>query len=483
MAEYVRSSRGGTHLHFEGYRYKKNNAPTATCQRWRCVVSRCKGKASTASDCPEGGEVSTYGIHHHVPDPVDLELVKVDAALKTQAVNEPGTAPRRVLSEVMIGLSQEARGKIAPPRTLKRRVQRARTHEHAFPAAPGNIAALNIPDRFKDTSDGRRFLLIDTYPEGEDDSDDDEEMENERESRIIIFATDEGLDLMERNDSWFFDGTFKVAPRLFFQLFSIHVLAEGTVIPCVYALLQNKHQSTYERVFGILKNKRPNLNPSKLLSDFEKAAIVAFTSTFPDAEMSGCFFHLGQAVWRNVQDKGLRQRYIEDEQIRLYVKFLCALAFVPSESVPESFDTIQESEEFPDELEELYSYFELTYVGRALRQHRRRPRYPISFWNMRQRTEQNLPRTNNAIEGWHNGIQASLSNDKPSIWAFLEFLKKEENLQHVTIESVNAGNRISRESKKQIARNQRLQTILPTYNTRPLENFLRGIAYNIEINV
>ena len=53
--------------------------------------------------------------------------------------------------------------------------------------------------------------------------------------------------------SWFMDGTFKTAPELFFQLYTIHSCTANRVLPCVYALLPNKQQATYTIFFEILK--------------------------------------------------------------------------------------------------------------------------------------------------------------------------------------------------------------------------------------
>ena len=47
-------------------------------------------------------------------------------------------------------------------------------------------------------------------------------------------------------------------------------------------------------------------------------------------------------------------------------------------------------------------YFEDTYIGR-LRPggHRRAPLFDLALWNMYDQTIGDLPRTNNAVEGWH----------------------------------------------------------------------------------
>ncbi len=48
------------------------------------------------------------------------------------------------------------------------------------------------------------------------------------------------LDRLQRRKIWYGDGTFKLAPKLFCQIYSLHVEEFNNVIPCVYSLLPDK---------------------------------------------------------------------------------------------------------------------------------------------------------------------------------------------------------------------------------------------------
>jgi hypothetical protein len=43
--------------------------------------------------------------------------------------------------------------------------------------------------------------------------------------------------------------TFKTAPELFYQIYTIHALVDNNILPCVYALLPNKTEQTYYEMF------------------------------------------------------------------------------------------------------------------------------------------------------------------------------------------------------------------------------------------
>ena len=90
---------------------------------------------------------------------------------------------------------------------------------------------------------------------------------------------------------------------------------------------------------------------------------------------------------------------------------VCALAFVPYNDVINSFVTLCQEirNNFNADADDLLEYFEDTYIGR-FRQNapRRNPLFNINLWNIH-RTDQELPRTNNSVEGWHRSFQGHLS--------------------------------------------------------------------------
>jgi len=68
-------------------------------------------------------------------------------------------------------------------------------------------------------------------------------------NRIIMFGTEENLNILEEHRHWFMDGTFKVASRMFLHIFTIHALVDNSAVPLVYVLLQDKSQSSYTLAF------------------------------------------------------------------------------------------------------------------------------------------------------------------------------------------------------------------------------------------
>ena len=151
------------------------------------------------------------------------------------------------------------------------------------------------------------------------------------------------LHFLTANSNWMADGTFKMAPQLFFQLYTIHAIRDNLVFPCLCALLGRKNRRTYEEMWRLIKMYAPNLNPRFCILDFELAAKSAIISAFPHIEVRGCFFHLSQSIWRKIQDLGLKVTYTDDEDTRLYCRMLASLAFLPPEKITEHFEELQEN--------------------------------------------------------------------------------------------------------------------------------------------
>ena len=70
---------------------------------------------------------------------------------------------------------------------------------------------------------------------------------------MIVLATAENMEILAASDTLYMDGTFKSAPRIFSQLYSIHGVSYGRVVPLVYCLLADKSRATYYKMFRILK--------------------------------------------------------------------------------------------------------------------------------------------------------------------------------------------------------------------------------------
>ena len=101
------------------------------------------------------------------------------------------------------------------------------------------------------------------------------------------------------------DGTFKVVPEIFYQLYIIHSIYRHHVVPVVFALLRRKNAETYKRLINEILKFAPCWLPQSIMLDFEQACIKAYETSFPNVKLSGYYFHLRQNVHRKIQVKNL----------------------------------------------------------------------------------------------------------------------------------------------------------------------------------
>lgn len=178
-----------------------------------------------------------------------------------------------------------------------------------------------------------------------------------------LFATTQNLQTMKSCEQWFCDGTFSVTPPLFSQLYTVHGLLHGKVIPLVYALLPNKTAHIYRLTLNALKELQSDLNPKQIMIDFEVGFITACKKVFPKAEIKGCHFHYAQSIWRNIQAHGLQKAYRRDENCAHHLKMLISISFVPEKTVYTVYTALQQTPYFTDNtetLESLLEYYEET---------------------------------------------------------------------------------------------------------------------------
>ena len=448
------------------YVYQKDLANGV--ESWECEQRRkntCKAKVKMQYD----RIVGRVNEHSHAPNRTKVEVTKVRADMKRRAETTVD-APQRILSDGLAYASADAAVNLPPIENIRRAIRRNQSIV-GDPVNPRDRATLPvIPDEFQSTSTGDRFLL---YDSGVGDPE-----------RMVLFCTDQCLSLLEQSDHWFADGTFSVSPTIFFQLYTIHSICHGKVVPCVYALLPNKTAATYDRLFYQLSTHLNGHVPLDILFDFERAAMNSAMNTFDGLDIKGCFFHLSQNIWKRIQQNGCAALYENDANFSLLMRMIAAVAFVPVDDVPEAFYDIER--EIRDTydingVDVILDYFEDNYIGR---QRRGRPRdiamFPIEIWNMHHRTQDDLPRTNNHIEGWHRRFACNCDCCHPTVWKLVRAFQREENLVRAEVHQVLGGHPVIQKKKYQECA-ERVKRIVNNYPERRADmlGYLRAIAHNL----
>ena len=459
------TSKGRPTVIYRNFEYVKEIENVGGTVAWRCRsyqgAMKCRARLVTAGN----RVVSDRQPEHNHAGNVASALARKAVGDMKNRMTELTATPASSQAAVMSNLDHHVLMALPKRSTLTQALRRHRqkvtaTLSRPLPALPTDLS-FQVPDEFAD------LILYDSGPD---------------DNRIIIMGCPELLDGLARADLWLADGTFKVVPTLFFQLYSVHFeFGKGICPAAIYCLMTNKTVQTYERVLNELKRLIPLAAPGSILVDFERAAINAFTSAYPTASVRGCYFHLCQSVLRKVNDVGLKVQYETDNEVRGFIRCLPALAFVPPENVLEGFEILVET--MPqgfDHLDELVTYFEHTYVRG--RRHRGRgdnygpALFPVALWNQHTAGADGIARTTNSVEGWHHGLQSLFQCHHPTIWTFLTGIKCDLHQQKARfLQGVTGVEQVSK--RKYRVLDERVKRAVASYGQSELLTYLRSIAH------
>jgi hypothetical protein len=223
----------------------------------------------------------------------------------------------------------------------------------------------------------------------------------------------------------------------------------------------------------------PRLQPLTVITDFEKAAMNAFTGIY-NTQIHGCHFHFGQCIWRKVQEFGYAGRYNNEPDFAMHIRMLVALAYVPNADKVRVYEELILLDTFP-EIDQLLNYFEDTFIGRRLRRRRNGALFSSDIWDCYEAVRQDNPRTNNAVEGWHNAFARSVQIAHPTLPRLVVKLQKEQSINQMIVERLIAGEDPPLRKKKYRDLDRRLRSVVLDYGHRTSIDYLRGCSHNINL--
>lgn len=141
----------------------------------------------------------------HAPDPREREREKSLKAMKRQA-KETNENTRNIIAANVGELKIATSASMPTMKAMSRMIGRVRT-TNSIPKNPNSVEEIILSTEFMKTKKGENFLLYDKGPCAD---------------RLIILGTTDNLDFLSTCDAIFMDGTFSVAPPLFYQMYTIH---------------------------------------------------------------------------------------------------------------------------------------------------------------------------------------------------------------------------------------------------------------------
>ena len=244
--------------------------------------------------------------------------------------------------------------------------------------------------------------------------------------RVLVFTSLLLLGLLAVCKYGSVDGTFKAMTKKWKQLFVFMVNLNGAFLPVAFGWLPDKSVISYHIFLVLLLNKfkqegkaieglfgRSSLKLRKVKLDFELAIHRAFEVLF---KLRGCYFHLSQAAWRQVQSGGVVIAYMGNKEFRNFVRSVVALPFLPLNQLEAAIDDLK-AIDFDKETasyaqivkfkEEFLCYVEKVWIY---------GNFEPKMWNQWKKAT-NL--TNNNNEGYNSRINKIISATHPNPWVLV----------------------------------------------------------------
>lgn len=478
VCDLVKSTRGNPKIIVHGYLLVKDknvNEKYYWCCEYRKKYN-CNGRAVTIL---EGQEhvLNNVQEHNHAPEASRANVIKTLNTIKETA-SLTHDKPAQIIQNAIVNMPQNSHPYMPNREALRKQILHVRNE--SLPSQPQSLQDINVPDNLRITISGREEFLI-------------KEIEFDEE-KIMIFCTISNFQYLQEAEYWIMDGTFKTVPRLFQQMYTIHALVgrgdNARVLPMIYALMTSKSEECYNELFHevITLSEEANqvLSPPLILTDFEKAAINATQSEFPDSINKGCFFHLCQNFWKKIQALGLAIEYGNNEDFSIKLRHITALAFLPPSEIPDAFDQIKPL--MPSNAQGVVQYFEDNYVHgriqRVLRNGtltRSPPLFPPNLWSVYELIGNNYPRTQNMVEGWHQRWNTLIGKPHVGVYTIINEIRKEQHQTELQIENILRGEPPPYQRKHYIDRENRILSVFNNRDDYSLVDFLRGIAHNISL--
>lgn len=410
--------------------------------------------------------------HNHAPDSKRKSVLNVLSAIKTKASTST-ERPVAIVSDNIAVVPPAIAASLPTTSNLRRTIQRVRQRQQVTPRQrdkKGKLDEITSPQRRANSADDEQYLLYNSGPGDES---------------ILIFGTQKLLQFLKNSSHWSINGIHDIAPILHYRLITIHATSRNRTIATVYALISANSKHCYSLLLGALNELLEGRAPRTISCDFDEELMKISRLKYPDATLSGSHFNLRKTLFRKIHSLGYASTY-QDQEFAIWVGCMLSLAFVSVDDVVDCFKTLTENEVFKrvvdDPAEDLVDYFEDTLIGRPRPRHggRKKPTFPIDFWNVRDRTIQGLCFSDHVVEEWNHRMLRLDGIRNSNIFVLIGELQVECIASMKVLEQSNSDIEPNTKRIKSENITDRISELLREYDSKNIVQFLRDISHSLK---
>ena len=130
-----------------------------------------------------------------------------------------------------------------------------------------------------------------------------------RLEKYVIFTSLYQLKMFGECDEYYADGTFKYAPKGWYQLFNIwgYKKSNNIYLPLANIIMSNKSYEIYDKVIkeflSYFENYKIDIDFKNkgIMTDYEHSLRTAIKNNLPDIKIRSCYFHYSKAIYKKAK--------------------------------------------------------------------------------------------------------------------------------------------------------------------------------------
>ena len=195
-----------------------------------------------------------------------------------------------------------------------------------------------------------------------------------------------------------------------------------------------------------------------------------------DIEIYGCYFHLSQSFFRNIQLKGLINEFRTNKIFNKCFHLCQALAFLPISDVNAGFALLKDYVLINcKSFETFLNYVQINYIGEGTH----KARFEIKTWNVHKRVLLGLPRTSNKLERFNKEFNTDSGDYHQATHDIIENLRLEQGNTEMLLLKIKMGEEKSKSILQENFDNALLK-VFEQYDSDEIFSYLNSIAMTIQ---
>ena len=202
----IRTNRCGEKLADDSNHVYRIDRRRGDISYWKCEAKKCNARVHTTNRISSVTIFKEVNEHNHPSNPTKPAVYACLAKIKSDAAYS-SLSSRALIGEALTSISSEGHSILVSLSSISRTIRNRRKQSMQAPPIPKSRNGYSIPENFKFLASGEPFLL---YDSGICDI-----------NRILVFGTEAGLNALEKYCEWAADGTFRLCPEIYYQLYTV----------------------------------------------------------------------------------------------------------------------------------------------------------------------------------------------------------------------------------------------------------------------